>query len=166
VALSDSDIQRITEAVRSRLTENVDSAAIGQAIRAAAGASWAEGEQQKPDTKDAAAQTTPTEANASIDAALEKNGRDGNRIIVAAFGHNRPGVAAALTGVLAECNCDIADITQKILQEFFSMIMIVDISNASVDFASIRERLTEIESRLGVTVLAQHQDVYRAMHRI
>lgn len=88
------------------------------------------------------------------------------RIILATFGRNRPGVVAAISTVLAECNCDVADITQKILQEFFSMIMIVDLTNSTTDFAGLRERLRDVESRLGVTIVAQHEDVFRAMHRI
>ncbi|MBD3299421.1 MAG: ACT domain-containing protein [candidate division Zixibacteria bacterium] len=97
---------------------------------------------------------------------IEPTDSNRSRVIVATFGRNRPGVAAALTAVLAEHNCDIADITQKILQEFFSMIMIVDIANCSVDFATLRQKFGDVETRLGVTIVAQHEDVFRAMHRV
>ncbi|HUU46733.1 MAG TPA: ACT domain-containing protein [Acidobacteriota bacterium] len=166
MALSDSDIQRITEAVKSRLSDQADEAAIARAVAAAAGdagePATAPPVATAPDAVPPAAEQEPRPPAASerpavdIHPEFEHDGCEGNRIVVAAFGHNRPGVAAALTAVLAECNCDIADITQKILQEFFSMIVIVDIAAAAVDFATLRQRLSDLESRIGITVLVQH----------
>ena len=157
MALSDSDIQRITEAVKSRLSDQADEAAIARAVAAAAGdagePATAPPVATAPDAVPPAASERPA---VDIHPEFEHDGCEGNRIVVAAFGHNRPGVAAALTAVLAECNCDIADITQKILQEFFSMIVIVDIAAAAVDFATLRQRLSDLESRIGITVLVQH----------
>ena len=45
--------------------------------------------------------------------------QSGNRIIITAFGKNRVGILAGLTGILAKHKCDILDLTQKLLQEFF-----------------------------------------------
>ncbi|MEJ2545252.1 MAG: ACT domain-containing protein, partial [Calditrichaceae bacterium] len=57
-----------------------------------------------------------------------------NRIIVTAFGKNRVGILAGLTGILAKHKCDILDLTQKLLQEFFTIMILVDINNSPVDF--------------------------------
>ncbi|MBI3873107.1 MAG: hypothetical protein HY304_08550 [candidate division Zixibacteria bacterium] len=46
------------------------------------------------------------------------------------------------------------------------MIMIVDMTSCTVDFATLKERFAEIESRLGITIVAQHEEIFRAMHRI
>jgi ACT domain-containing protein len=91
---------------------------------------------------------------------------NGNRIIIAAFGRNRPGVVAAITAILAENKCNIEDISQKIMQEFFSMIMIVDISACPIDFATLSGRLQETETQLGMKVYVMHEDIFRYMHRI
>ena len=174
--LSPDDIEQITRTVIARLGPGTRPADVEAGVRQALSESGkvdtaqlsggaARQSMPNPDlpevTPMTAASSTPI-----INPEIEPSDREHKRIIVATFGRNRPGVVAALTAVLAECNCDIADITQKILQEFFSMIMIVDLGNCSVDFAALREKFSEVESRLGVSIVAQHEDVFRAMHRI
>jgi ACT domain-containing protein len=88
------------------------------------------------------------------------------RVIVTAFGKNKPGVISSISQTLADCRCDILDLSQKIMQEFFTLIMIVDIRNAVCPFGAIKERLGETSERLGIRILAQHEDVFNAMHRI
>ncbi len=95
---------------------------------------------------------------------IEKS--DKTRVIIAAFGKDRPGVGAALTAVLAEHNCSIEDISQTLLQDFFSMIMIVNIDGCTVDFATLVERLKATETKLGMKVYVMHEDTFRYMHRI
>lgn len=91
---------------------------------------------------------------------------DKNRIIIAAFGKNRPGVVASITKILAENNCSIEDISQTLLQEFFSMIMVVNISGFQSDFATLREHIKKTEAELGMQVYVMHEDIFRYMHRI
>lgn len=160
MSLSEDEIRRITRAVVEKLGSNADAGAVGRAVQAVVA---------KTATETAAPDASPAPSTMSyphVHPEIERPNPEQGRIIVATFGRNRPGVAAALTTVLAENNCDIADITQKILQEFFSMIMIVDITASPIDFATLRQKFNEIESRLGVTIVAQHEDVFRAMHRI
>lgn len=161
--LSEDEIRRITRAVVEKLGSQADAAAVGRAVQAVI-AKPAPGATSALDAPAAPSPTTVSHPH--VHPEIECPNPEQGRIIVATFGRNRPGVAAALTGVLAENNCDIADITQKILQEFFSMIMIVDITASPIDFATLRQKFNEIESRLGVTIVAQHEDVFRAMHRI
>lgn len=91
---------------------------------------------------------------------------DRTRIIVAAFGKNRPGIVAAITNVLAELNCSIEDISQTILQDFFSMIMVVDIGGSKADVTSLRDRLQTTEAQFGMKLFVMHEDIFRYMHRI
>jgi len=88
------------------------------------------------------------------------------RVIIAAFGKNRPGVVSSITQILAELNCSIEDISQTLMQDFFSMIMIVDISGCSMDFQSLRDRIKSTEATLGMQVYVMHEDIFRYMHRI
>ncbi len=92
--------------------------------------------------------------------------RTEGRIIVTAFGKNQPGVLASITKTLSDCNCDIQDLSQKIMQEFFTLIMIVDIKNAICPFGILKENLTKISDKLGIRVLAQHEDIFKSMHRV
>ncbi len=118
---------------------------------------------------------TPTAAALPPDEALvsEKGGlyeqierTDGTRIIVAAFGKDRPGIVAALTNVLAEQTCSIEDISQTLMQEFFSMIMVVRIDNCPIDFSALRDKLQATEAQFGMKVYVMHEDIFRYMHRI
>lgn len=88
------------------------------------------------------------------------------RIIVTAFGRNQPGIISSISQTLADCKCDILDLSQRIMQEFFTLIMIVNIQNAVCPFGTIKERLGQVSQKLGVRILAQHEDVFNTMHRI
>jgi len=105
---------------------------------------------------------TAKESSASVPFLNKTEGR----IIVTAFGKNQPGVISSISQTLANCNCDILDVSQKIMQEFFTLIMLVDIKNAECPFGIIKERLSETSEKLGIRILAQHEDVFKAMHRI
>jgi ACT domain-containing protein len=56
--------------------------------------------------------------------------------------------------------------SQRIMQEFYTLIMIVNIENSKADFAGLSEKLKAVEQRLGVTIFVQHEDVFRYMHRV
>lgn len=90
----------------------------------------------------------------------------GTRVILAAFGHNRPGVISALTQVLAENQCNLEDISQKIMREFFTLIMIVDITNSTIEFSELVEKVKATETRFGMKVYMMHEDTFQYMHRI
>lgn len=88
------------------------------------------------------------------------------RIILTSFGLNKSGVVAALTTALSQSNCDVRDLSQKIMDEFFTMIMIVDISNSPKDFKEIQEDMTKIAEDMNIKIFLQHEDIFRSMHRI
>ncbi|MBL7033031.1 MAG: ACT domain-containing protein [Candidatus Delongbacteria bacterium] len=90
---------------------------------------------------------------------------ENNRLIVTAFGKNRVGIVAELTQALARHNCNLEDITQKLLQDYFAMIMIVEMP-ADASMGTIKEELAGVGNRLGVRILAQHEDVFTTMHRV
>lgn len=68
--------------------------------------------------------------------------------------------------LLAEANANILDITQSIMQEFFVMIMMVDLAQSSVSFDEIKQRLNAKGEEMGLRIDVQHEDVFKFMHRI
>jgi ACT domain-containing protein len=88
------------------------------------------------------------------------------RIIITSFGINSPGIVAAITKSLSDAECDIQDISQKIMEEFFTMIMIVDITNSPKDFKELQEEMKRIADNLKIKIYLQHEDVFRMMHRL
>lgn len=95
-----------------------------------------------------------------------QNSLDSGRVIITSYGINRPGVVSKISTILAESNCDIQDITQKILQEFFTMIMIVDISSSPLSFKELHDKLAKVAEEMNIKIMIQHEDVFRSMHRI
>ena len=89
-----------------------------------------------------------------------------NRIIVTVIGVDRVGIIAAVATLLAEANANIVDISQTTLQEFFTMIMMADVEHANVPFDEIKRRLNAKGDEMGLKIDAQHEDVFKYMHRV
>jgi ACT domain-containing protein len=89
-----------------------------------------------------------------------------DRLVVSVFGVDHPGIVAAVSQVLAEAGCSIADINQTVVQGKFAMVIIADISHARESVAALKDRFRGEGERLGVRVYAQREDLFNAMHRI
>ncbi|WP_457612012.1 ACT domain-containing protein [Methanocaldococcus sp.] len=88
------------------------------------------------------------------------------RVVVSVIGKDKPGIVAGISGVLAENNANILDISQTIMDDLFAMIMLVDISNIKKEFSQLKKELEEKGKELGVEVIVQHEDIFKYMHRI
>ncbi len=95
-----------------------------------------------------------------------ENVRKFDRAILTSFGINRPGVVAQITALLSEAQCDLRDISQKIMEDFFTLIMIVDMSNSKYGLKELDEKLNAIAEKLNIKIFLQHEEVFRQMHRI
>lgn len=89
-----------------------------------------------------------------------------DRVIISVLGRDRTGIIATITGVLARHGGNILDISQTILQEYFTMIMLVDLSGCDLDFPRLKEELEKAGEEVGMQVNIQHTDVFDYMHRI
>ena len=88
------------------------------------------------------------------------------RVIVTVVGQDRVGIIAGVSGILAAQGVNILDISQTILQDFFTMIMVVDISHCKVSLQELQLLLKAKGEEIGVNINAQHEDVFKYMHRI
>lgn len=86
--------------------------------------------------------------------------------IITVLGKDRVGIIAGVCAYLAEHNVNILDISQTIVQDYFNMMMIVDISKASKPLETLVEELKEVGVSLGVEIKLQHEDIFNIMHRI
>jgi ACT domain-containing protein len=89
-----------------------------------------------------------------------------SRIVVTVLGQDRVGIIAAVSAILAEANANILDISQTTLQEFFAMILLADVAQASAPFEEIKRRLKARGDEMGLRIDAQHEDVFKYMHRV
>ncbi|SHJ96743.1 ACT domain-containing protein [Desulforamulus aeronauticus] len=95
-----------------------------------------------------------------------KIGQSGKRIIVSVIGQDRVGIIAKVSTILAENQVNILDISQTILQEFFAMVLVADMEKSPIELDLLKETLNQAGQDLGVKIEAQHEDVFRYMHRI
>ena len=89
-----------------------------------------------------------------------------NRVIVTVIGVDKVGIIANVSNLLAEANANIVDISQTTLREFFTMIMMVDLDKANVSFDELRKRLNAKGDAMGLRIDAQHEDIFKFMHRV
>lgn len=94
------------------------------------------------------------------------NGDEGKRIIITVLGHDRVGIIAGISAILADAQINILDINQTIIQGFFTMVMVADISLSMIDIAELRERLDRKGRELELQITVQHEDIFKFMHRI
>lgn len=86
--------------------------------------------------------------------------------VITVVGQDRVGIIAAVSAKLAEVNVNIKDISQTILQDVFTMIMLVDISQMSISLIDLADRLEQVGTQIGLSIKIQHADIFDAMHRI
>lgn len=88
------------------------------------------------------------------------------KAVITVIGKDRVGIISGVSAVLSESNVNILDITQTILGDMFTMMMIVDIGKSKLQFDKISDELTSLGERLGVEIRIQLEDIFQAMHRI
>lgn len=88
------------------------------------------------------------------------------KIIITVVGKDTVGIIAKVCTYLANNRVNILDISQTIVQDYFNMMMIADISDSSKGFDFLSEELEQIGLETGVIIKAQHEDIFDKMHRI
>ena len=88
------------------------------------------------------------------------------KAVVTITGKDRKGIIAKISSYLAEEGANVEDISQTIMGEYFAMIMIVDISQAKEELATLAKECSELGKQIGMAVYMQHEDIFNAMHKI
>lgn len=86
--------------------------------------------------------------------------------IITVVGKDTVGIIAKVCTYLAETQINILDISQTIVQDYFNMMMIVDMTNTTKPFQDINKDLAEIGESIGVIIKCQREDIFNQMHRI
>ena len=88
------------------------------------------------------------------------------RAVVTVIGKDKTGIISKVSTFLAEKGVNILDISQTILDEYFAMIMLVDLSNAKAKLASLAEECSAMGQKIGMSIHLQHEDIFNAMHSV
>jgi ACT domain-containing protein len=88
------------------------------------------------------------------------------KAIVTVIGKDKSGIIAKVSGALADNQVNIEDISQSIVQGYFTMIMLCDISKSVLPLKDLSHSLTELGKEIGVSIHVQHEDIFNVMHKI
>ncbi len=88
------------------------------------------------------------------------------RAVVTVVGKDKTGIIAKISTFLAEKEINILDISQTILDKYFTMIMLVDLSAASVKLADLAEECRVLGENIGMSIHVQHEDIFNTMHNV
>lgn len=88
------------------------------------------------------------------------------RAVITVVGKDMVGILAKVSNICADCNVNIMDVSQSILQDMFCMIMMADTSKCNVEFAEFSQTLSDYGEKNGLAIHAMHEDIFNSMHRI
>ena len=88
------------------------------------------------------------------------------KAIITVTGKDKVGIIAMASAECAKHGVNIIDISQTVMREYFSMIMLVELSGLTTDFMSFRESVEKAGRECGVDIHVMHEDIFNSMHRI
>lgn len=86
------------------------------------------------------------------------------RAVITVIGRDMVGILAKVSTTCAEANANVIEVTQSVLQEFFAMVMLVDIEKMNCDLGELQEHLKN--NVPGMKIHVMHEDIFNSMHRI
>ena len=89
-----------------------------------------------------------------------------NRTIITVIGKDTVGIIAKVCTYMANHQINILDISQTIIQGIFNMMMIIDTSKMTVDYATMTDEITKLGEATGVQIKCQKEEIFDKMHRI
>ena len=88
------------------------------------------------------------------------------KAIVTVVGKDTVGIIAAVCVQLASYNVNVLDISQTVMQGYFTMMMVVDVSGATCPVAELAQKLDEKGKEMGLSIRLQREEIFKAMHRV
>ncbi len=88
------------------------------------------------------------------------------KAIVTVVGRDRVGIIASVCTLLAARDVNVLDITQTLLQQYFTMVMLVDTGACSVSFDTLRAELNALGGGMGLSIHIQSEEIFNAMYKV
>jgi ACT domain-containing protein len=88
------------------------------------------------------------------------------KAVITVIGKDTVGILAKVTGICADNNVNVMDVTQTIMQDLFAMTMLADITNINADFGEFSDKLKQLGASLNLQIHVMHEDIFNSMHRI
>ena len=88
------------------------------------------------------------------------------KAIVTVVGKDRVGIIASVCSLLAHYQVNILDISQTVMQGYFTMMMAVDTTLSEIPFVELAKKLDAKGEEMGMSIRLQREDIFEAMHRV
>lgn len=88
------------------------------------------------------------------------------KAIVTVVGQDRVGIIAGVCTALAKYNVNVLDIRQTVMQGYFTMMMVTEVSMCNLPLSDLITKMDEIGKEMGLSIRVQREDIFEAMHRI
>lgn len=88
------------------------------------------------------------------------------KAIVTVVGKDRVGIIAAVCTALADYQINVLDISQTVMQGYFTMMMVAEVSGCTVPLAELVQIMEEKGEEMGLNIRVQREDIFEAMHRV
>ncbi|SNS57714.1 ACT domain-containing protein [Anaerovirgula multivorans] len=88
------------------------------------------------------------------------------KAFISVIGDDKIGIIHGVTTVLKKNKVNVLDINQTLLQDYFAMVMLVDLKEMTIDFKQLKEELVVAGKEIGVSIKIQHEDLFNTMHSI
>ena len=88
------------------------------------------------------------------------------KAVITVVGKDMVGILAKVSTFCASRNVNVLEVTQSVLSELFTMVMLVEISKLEGDFVVFGKELSELGDSLGLKIHAMHEDIFNSMHKI
>ena len=89
-----------------------------------------------------------------------------DKVVITVVGKDRLGILAKTCTYLADNGVNILDISQTIVQDYFNMMMIVDMSGSSKSFGDIGSEMARLGTEMGLRIRCQKEEIFEKLHRI
>lgn len=88
------------------------------------------------------------------------------KTVVSVIGKDAVGIIADVSAICNECNVNIVDITQSVLQDMFVMVMLTEIKDLNCSFTDFSDKMKSLGAKKSLDIRVMHEDVFNSMHRI
>ncbi len=87
-------------------------------------------------------------------------------VFITVIGKDQKGIIARISNAVFKHNINIEDLNQKIMGGYFVMTMLADISESTATIRELKKELAEIEEQMNLKIQVQHENIFKAMHRV
>ncbi|WP_188350747.1 ACT domain-containing protein [Leuconostoc pseudomesenteroides] len=88
------------------------------------------------------------------------------KAVITVVGQDKPGIIAAVASNLSKHHINILDVSQTIMQNIFTMSMLVNLETLDEQFNALQDELNQLGDKLGVTIHTQREEIFETMSRV